>query len=59
MIIEACWGLGEMIVGGMVTPDSYIVQKSTGEIVDVYQADQEEKMVFNSVIPAEAGIHSR
>jgi pyruvate,water dikinase len=41
MIIEACWGLGEMIVGGMVTPDSYIVQKSTGEIIDVHQADQD------------------
>ncbi len=45
MIIEACWGLGEMIVGGMVTPDSYIVQKSTGAIIDIYQADQEMMLV--------------
>lgn len=45
MIIEACWGLGEMIVGGMVTPDSYIVQKSSGEIIDIYQADQEMMLV--------------
>lgn len=28
MVIEAGWGLGEAIVGGMITPDTYIVKKS-------------------------------
>jgi pyruvate,water dikinase len=27
MIIEAGWGLGEAIVGGMITPDDYIISK--------------------------------
>lgn len=44
MIIEACWGLGELIVGGVVTPDSYTVRKSDGVIIDVYQNDQEEML---------------
>lgn len=28
MVIEAGWGLGEAIVGGRITPDTYIVKKS-------------------------------
>lgn len=31
--LEASWGLGSAIVGGAVTPDSYVVSKVTGEIV--------------------------
>lgn len=27
MIIEAGWGLGEAIVGGMITPDAYVINK--------------------------------
>ncbi len=45
MIIEACWGLGEMIVGGRVTPDSYVVDKRDGKLIDVNIADQEKMMV--------------
>jgi len=45
MIIEACWGLGEMIVGGMVTPDSYVIDKTAGVIVDANVAEQEEMLV--------------
>jgi len=28
MVIEAGWGLGESIVGGMITPDAYVIEKS-------------------------------
>jgi pyruvate,water dikinase len=31
--IEACWGLGSALVSGDVTPDSYVVNKVTGEII--------------------------
>jgi pyruvate,water dikinase len=31
--VEACWGLGSALVGGDVTPDSYVVNKVTGEII--------------------------
>lgn len=33
VVIEAAWGLGSALVGGDVTPDSYVVSKVTGEIV--------------------------
>ena len=35
MIIEAWYGLGEAIVSWSVTPDSYVVKKSTKEIQDI------------------------
>jgi len=28
MVIEAGWGLGEAIVGGIITPDTFVIQKS-------------------------------
>lgn len=48
MIVEAAWGLGEFIVGGVVTPDSYILQKSTLKTIEVYQSEQEEKLIRGS-----------
>ncbi len=32
-MISAAWGLGEAVVGGLVTPDSITVDKTTGEII--------------------------
>ena len=40
IIIEAVWGLGEMIVQGDVIPDRYIVQKETFEILSKEISDQ-------------------
>jgi len=34
MIIEASWGLGESVVGGRVTPDTYVVDKKNMTIID-------------------------
>ena len=34
MLIEASWGLGEAVVSGRVTPDSYQVDRSTGKVLD-------------------------
>ncbi|MDD2786344.1 MAG: PEP/pyruvate-binding domain-containing protein [Patescibacteria group bacterium] len=45
MIIEACWGLGEFIVGGIVTPDSYVIDKRDGKMIDVNVAEQETMLV--------------
>ncbi len=45
MIIEACWGLGEYIVGGIVTPDSYVIDKRDGTFIDVNIAEQEIMLV--------------
>jgi pyruvate,water dikinase len=40
MVIEAGFGLGEAIVGGMVTPDTYIVHKKDFTILDINVAHQ-------------------
>ena len=34
MLIEAAWGLGEAVVSGTVTPDTYWVDKKTGELLN-------------------------
>lgn len=34
LIIEACFGLGEAIVSGQITPDSYVVEKQPRRIID-------------------------
>ncbi|PJA47279.1 hypothetical protein CO172_02320 [Candidatus Uhrbacteria bacterium CG_4_9_14_3_um_filter_36_7] len=45
MIIESCWGLGEYIVGGVVTPDSYIINKSDITILDIRVSEQEIMLI--------------
>lgn len=45
MIIEACWGLGEFIVGGVVTPDSYIVSKKTNGVIENYTSEQDTMLI--------------
>ena len=34
LVIEASWGLGEPVVSGQVTPDRYVVEKSTLRVVE-------------------------
>jgi rifampicin phosphotransferase len=34
VMINAAWGLGEAIVGGQVTPDSFVVGKASGKIIE-------------------------
>ncbi len=40
-MISASWGLGEAIVGGMVTPDTLIVDKATGRVLTRETADKQ------------------
>jgi phosphoenolpyruvate synthase/pyruvate phosphate dikinase len=40
LIIEAGFGLGEAIVSGSVTPDSYVVEKNPRSILDINVSDQ-------------------
>jgi len=46
MIIEAGVGLGEAIVSGSVTPDSYIIDKRDWSIIDININKQEKKIVW-------------
>lgn len=51
MIIEACYGLGEAIVGGLITPDSYVVSKSEMTILDIHIGHQTRKLEKAKVTP--------
>lgn len=45
MIIEAGWGLGEAIVLGKITPDSYVVGKKDNNIIDINISEQDMMIV--------------
>lgn len=44
MIIEAGFGLGEAIVSGSITPDSYVVEKTPRRIIDKNVAEQKRAL---------------
>ncbi|MEK7084850.1 MAG: PEP/pyruvate-binding domain-containing protein [Patescibacteria group bacterium] len=49
MIIEAGYGLGEAIVSGSITPDSYVILKSGMNILDVNVGNQTRKLVKSKI----------
>jgi phosphoenolpyruvate synthase/pyruvate phosphate dikinase len=46
VMINASWGLGESLVGGMVTPDTYVVSKSDLAVVSRNIADKQRMTVL-------------
>jgi len=40
IVLDAAWGLGEAIVGGLVTPDHVITEKATGAIKQIAIGDK-------------------
>lgn len=40
LMINAAWGLGEAVVGGLVTPDAFVVAKETGAVLSKEIADK-------------------
>jgi len=40
MVINASWGLGEAVVGGLVTPDTLTVEKSSGNVIKRQTAEK-------------------
>ncbi len=40
MVINAAWGLGEAIVGGLVSPDTIVADKATGKVKTVEIAEK-------------------
>lgn len=45
VVIDACWGLGEAVVSGQVTPDEYVVEKGTFRILDKQVVKKEKHIV--------------
>jgi len=48
LIIEAGFGLGETIVSGQITPDSYVVEKEPRRILDMNVAEQQKGLFGKS-----------
>jgi pyruvate,water dikinase len=51
-MIEGSWGLGEAIVSGIVTPDSYVMKKDGG-VKDIFVSEKETMVIRNQ---DEAGV---
>jgi pyruvate,water dikinase len=41
MVVDGCWGLGEALVGGQVTPDHWVVDARTGAVLEARVARKE------------------
>ncbi|HEV7727598.1 MAG: pyruvate phosphate dikinase [Modestobacter sp.] len=55
VVIEGCWGLGEGVVSGGITPSRYVVDKVTFEVLKRDVARQESKYGFDAQL-AEVGL---
>ena len=47
IVIESNWGLGETVVGGKVTPDEIVIEKSTLKIVEKRVSHKVIKIVYD------------
>lgn len=56
LIIEAGWGLGEAIVGGHITPDSYVVDKRNWKLLDINISEQEKMLIKKKDKPENAWV---
>lgn len=56
MIIEGGWGLGEAIVQGIITPDSYVIEKSSLNLVDINVSSQEKQIVKGKELTEEKSV---
>jgi phosphoenolpyruvate synthase/pyruvate phosphate dikinase len=52
-VVEASWGLGSAVVSGVVTPDTYVVSRVTGEIV---KRDVATKLCHHQRNPSAPGV---
>ncbi|MFW6448539.1 MAG: phosphoenolpyruvate synthase [Halobacteriota archaeon] len=59
MIVEAAWGLGEAVVSGAVSPDNYVVDRETGEVLEtmvatkkiMHERDEETRSTVEVTVP--------
>lgn len=59
IIIEAIWGLGELIVQGSVVPDKYIIQKDTFSILSKEISQQKIRLIRKGGKTIEAAVPKR
>lgn len=49
VVIEAGLGLGEAIVSGEVTPDTYVVDKKSGQLIELHVSQQKKQLIRSAV----------
>ncbi len=47
IVIESAWGLGEYVVGGIVTPDQFVIDKNTFQIISKRIAKKEKALFYD------------
>ncbi len=47
IVIESSWGLGEAVVVGRVTPDEFVVDKESLEIVEATVANKDQALLYD------------
>ncbi len=47
-VIEAVFGLGELLVQGVVTPASYVMDKKSGKVVESSKHHQAKKLIYKA-----------
>jgi pyruvate,water dikinase len=52
IVIDASWGLGEMVVSGVVTPDNYTVEKVMESIINRVISDKHVELVGDASVGA-------
>lgn len=48
VVVEACWGLGEALVSGLVAPDHFVLSKGSGRILESYVLPKRQMIVRNA-----------
>jgi phosphoenolpyruvate synthase/pyruvate phosphate dikinase len=48
LVIEAALGLGEAVVSGEINPDSYVIEKETGLILEQQIVEQSKRLIVGS-----------
>src|SRR3712207_7097808 len=48
VVIGAAWGIGESVVGGLVTTDDLVLEKDTGRVLSRETADKEVMTVYTA-----------
>lgn len=56
IVINGAWGLGEAVVGGQVTPDTFLVDRERGVVADAHVSDKTVMTVLTSEGTAEVPV---
>jgi pyruvate,water dikinase len=63
MVIDGCWGLGEALVSGQVSPDHWVVNARTGTVLETHVARKEvmttRQETGTALLPVPAALQER